>query len=56
MCPMAHRLEAWKRLATDLDLQKLDAMTRTIAFDDVITEAAKIVTGGIRGRVVVNIV
>ena len=56
MCPMAHRLEAWKRLATDLDLQKLDAMTRTIAFDDVIAEAAKIVTGGIRGRVVVNIV
>ena len=55
MCPMAHRLEAWKRLETDLDMTKLDAMTRTIAFADVITEAAKIVKGGIRGRVVVNI-
>jgi acrylyl-CoA reductase (NADPH) len=55
MCPMAHRLEAWKRLATDLDMKKLDAMTRTIAFADVISEAAKIVKGGIRGRVVVNI-
>ena len=55
MCPMPLRLEAWQRLATDLDLKKLDSMTRTIAFAGVTDEAAKILKGGIRGRVVVNI-
>ncbi len=55
MCPMALRLEAWKRLAIDLDMKKLDSMTRSIKFADVIDEAATILKGGIRGRVVVNI-
>jgi acrylyl-CoA reductase (NADPH) len=55
MCPMPLRLEAWRRLATDLDRNKLDAMTRTIPFEAVIDEAAKITKGGIRGRVVVKI-
>jgi acrylyl-CoA reductase (NADPH) len=55
MCPMPLRLEAWRRLAIDLDQQKLDAMTRTIPFNGVVDEAAKIIKGGIRGRVVVKI-
>src|SRR5690349_18678629 len=34
MAPKALRLEAWKRLATDLDHGKLAALSRTIGFDD----------------------
>ena len=32
-CPSARRLEAWRRLALDLDRAKLAAMTETIPFD-----------------------
>lgn len=55
MAPMARRTEAWSRLARDLDLAKLDAMTRTIGLDEVITAGAEIIAGRVRGRVVVEI-
>lgn len=55
MAPKALRLEAWKRLATDLDHGKLAALSRTIGFDEIIDAAKAIVAGGIRGRVVVEI-
>ncbi len=51
--PMAKR--AWERLASDLDIFKLDSLTRTIGFADVPQAAADIVAGKIRGRVVVDI-
>ena len=52
---MAKRKRAWERLATDLDIAKLDSMTRTIGFAEVPQAAADIVDGKIRGRVVVDI-
>jgi acrylyl-CoA reductase (NADPH) len=55
MCPLARRQEAWKRLETDLDRQKLAAMTREIGFSDVLTVAPEILTGQVRGRIVVKI-
>ncbi len=55
MAPKALRLEAWKRLATDLDHGKLAALSRTIGFDDIIDTAKAIVDGKVRGRVVVEI-
>lgn len=54
MAPTERRIEAWKRIASDLDLAKLDAITRTIGFDDIIGAAHDIVDGKIRGRVVVD--
>ena len=54
MCPMALRLEAWKRLASDLDRSLLASMTKTIPFNSVIETAATILKGQIRGRVVVE--
>lgn len=53
--PMAKRQRAWERLATDLDIAKLDSITRMIGFDAVPQAAADIVAGRIRGRVVVDI-
>jgi acrylyl-CoA reductase (NADPH) len=54
-CPRDLRLEVWRRLAADLDLAKLDAMTSTIGFDDLPAAAEAILEGRIRGRVVVDI-
>lgn len=55
MAPRARRTEAWDRLARELDLAKLDAMTRTISLADVPQAAEEILAGRIRGRVVVEI-
>jgi acrylyl-CoA reductase (NADPH) len=55
MAPKARRLEAWGRLARDLDHCKLAAMTRTIKLDEVIPAGADILAGKVRGRTVVEI-
>ncbi len=54
MAPKELRLEAWRRVATDLDRGKLEALTRAIGFDDIIEAAKDIVEGRIRGRIVVE--
>ncbi|MEX0345645.1 MAG: MDR family oxidoreductase [Rhizobiaceae bacterium] len=53
MAPKEVRMEAWNRLSTDLDLDKLEALTVSIGFDDIISAANDIMAGKIRGRVVV---
>ncbi len=54
-CPMPLRLEAWRRLAHELDRQKLSAMTETIPFDNVFEAGRRILEGKTRGRIVVSI-
>ncbi|TPN55137.1 MULTISPECIES: MDR family oxidoreductase [unclassified Mesorhizobium] len=54
MAPKAVRLEAWRRIGSDLDLQKLAGLSTTIGFDGIIDAARDIVDGKIRGRVVVD--
>lgn len=53
--PKARRIEAWSRLAKDLDLEKLAAMTTTLPFEEIIPAAHDILAGNIRGRVVVDV-
>lgn len=48
------RKEAWGRIATDLDMSKLAALTTEIGFDDIIQTATDIVDGKVRGRVIVD--
>jgi acrylyl-CoA reductase (NADPH) len=55
MCPKARRVEAWARLARDLDRGKLAALTTTIGFDELPRAAADIMAGTVRGRIVVEI-
>ena len=55
MCPLPKREAAWKRLESDLDRQKLAAMTTEIGLGQVIETAPSIIGGGVRGRIVVNI-
>ncbi|MEL4319485.1 MDR family oxidoreductase [Leifsonia sp. YIM 134122] len=53
--PLALREQAWARLATDLDLDQLDAMTTQIGLADVFAAADDILAGRTRGRTVVAI-
>jgi len=55
MCPQSVRREAWKRLASDLDRGKLQAMTREISLVEVLDAGRSIVEGQVRGRIVVKI-
>jgi acrylyl-CoA reductase (NADPH) len=55
MCPKPRRLEAWSRLAADLDREKLAAITSTISLAEVIPAGADILAGRVRGRLVVEI-
>ncbi|MDD2664437.1 MAG: oxidoreductase [Dechloromonas sp.] len=55
MCPRPRRLEAWQRLARDLDPGLLAAMTKEIALADAIPTAARLLEGQVRGRVVVDV-
>ena len=53
--PQAVRLEAWSRLAQDLDLQKLGRTTRVVGLADVPDVVAKMFTGAVQGRTVVDV-
>jgi acrylyl-CoA reductase (NADPH) len=55
MCPVDRRREAWKRLESDLDRQKLATITQEIGLSDVLGVAPDILTGHVRGRIVVKI-
>ena len=54
MAPRDIRLEAWRRIAQDIDREKLAALSTTIAFDDIVRTAQDILDGKVRGRVVVD--
>ena len=53
--PKPRRIQAWNRLAKDLDIGKLSAMTKTIALSGVRQAAEDILAGKVRGRLVVEI-
>jgi acrylyl-CoA reductase (NADPH) len=55
LCPMARREKAWARLARDMPLAKLDALTATVGLADVPGLAGKILQGQVRGRTVIDL-
>jgi len=55
MLPKGPREEAWKRLGTDLPLDKLDSTVSEAGLSDLMTLAPKILKGEVRGRVVVDV-
>jgi acrylyl-CoA reductase (NADPH) len=52
--PRARRLEAWRRLATDLDPALLDSVTAKVGLSEAIDTAAALLDGRVRGRTVVD--
>jgi acrylyl-CoA reductase (NADPH) len=55
MAPKSVRIEAWSRLAQDLDRGKLAAMSVTRPAQDVIALAPDILAGKVRGRMVLTL-
>lgn len=55
MCPIELRKRAWTRLAGDLDQSKLADITQEITLDEVIDAGAKVLSGQVRGRIVVKV-
>jgi acrylyl-CoA reductase (NADPH) len=55
MAPREVRQPAWDRLARDLDVSTLERISKVVGLADAIDAAKEIVTGGIRGRVVVDV-
>lgn len=54
-CARERRVEAWNRLAADLDADQLGSMTTEVGLEDVIDRAAVQLAGGLRGRTVVKV-
>ncbi len=54
MAPKDIRLEAWGRIARDLDHGKLAALSTVMPFEGILNAAHDIVEGKVRGRLVVN--
>ncbi|RXE94137.1 MDR family oxidoreductase [Pseudoalteromonas sp. PS5] len=55
MCPKALRIEAWQRLASELELNKLNMIAHEITLNEVIAAAADLLDGKVRGRVIVDV-
>lgn len=53
--PPALRRRAWRRLATDLDLDLLDAATTEVDLADVVDAGRRVLAGETRGRTVVRV-
>ena len=53
--PRDQRIQAWQRLASDLDVSKLEAITTTIGLGQVVETAGQLLAGQVRGRVVVDV-
>ncbi|HAW47822.1 MAG TPA: oxidoreductase, partial [Roseovarius sp.] len=55
MQPYANRLRAWGRIATDLPMDKLEAMITPAKLEDLPRLGADILKGQVKGRVVVDL-
>lgn len=53
--PRKLRVEAWRRLASDLDVRVLDTLTTTVPLADAPSVAEEILAGRVRGRTVVDV-
>ncbi|MCB1389625.1 MAG: oxidoreductase [Rhodobacteraceae bacterium] len=55
MCPLPDRLEAWRRLAAELDMGSLETMLTEVPLQDVPAVAPRFLQGQVRGRLLVPV-
>jgi acrylyl-CoA reductase (NADPH) len=55
MRPRPDRIEAWRRLSEDLDINRLELLTEEIPLSQAIERASRFQGGQVRGRLVVNV-
>ena len=54
-CPLSDRINAWQRLAVDLDINKLEKMISIIPLNKVMSSANDMLTGKSYGRVIIDV-
>ena len=55
MRPRADRVEAWRRLSSDLPIQRLELLTEEISLAEALARAGQFLEGQVRGRIVVDV-
>jgi acrylyl-CoA reductase (NADPH) len=55
MRPRPDRVEAWRRLSRDLELNKLELLTVEISLAQALERAAEFLQGQVRGRIIVDV-
>lgn len=55
MCPKPKRLEAWRRLSEDLNIDHLTKMSSEIGLSEVIPTSSSLLKGVIKGRLIVDV-
>jgi putative YhdH/YhfP family quinone oxidoreductase len=55
-CPMAHRSSVWRKLAEEWKIDRLEAICQEVSLTEIDPYIDTILKGGIKGRVLVNLV
>ena len=55
MVPYTERVEIWRRLVTDLPMDKLDSLTTEAGLDDLVEVGKAILKGQVKGRTVIKL-
>jgi acrylyl-CoA reductase (NADPH) len=55
MRPRPDRVEAWRRLSRDLEINKLELLTEEISLGQTLERAGLFLEGQVRGRIVVDV-
>jgi acrylyl-CoA reductase (NADPH) len=55
MCPVHRRNAAWQQLAEEVDRSRLDTITHEIGLSEAIEAGRRILSGAVRGRLVVDV-
>lgn len=55
LCPYDKRVTAWTRLAKELPMAQLDAVTTKVALRDILPWGEKILKGQVRGRLLIDV-
>jgi len=55
MRPRPDRVEAWRRLSRDLEIERLELLTEEISLRETLERAALLLDGQVRGRIVVDV-
>jgi len=55
MRPRADRVEAWRRLSRDLEINRLELLTEEISLGQALERAGALLEGQVRGRMVVDV-
>jgi acrylyl-CoA reductase (NADPH) len=55
MAPRPRRIDAWNRIARDVDAKTLDAIATEISLGEAVAAASELLAGKVRGRIVVDV-